>query len=168
MKWEKMGTCRLTRDNGNSKSVPSCFCIRTYILNPENRFTFDKKLLAKIFKIHHIVVFNVHIVKNRRNRILSRLTIRVSDWMREKVRMEMKLKCKCGAVIPSYVYPSPFIDYLLFRGTISKVTHRNRSCNSPHAFLEHSFWQYLEKNSKSDHVIKGAILQKKSYFKNSV
>ena len=83
MEWEKMGTCRLTRDNGNSKSVPSCFCIRTYILNPENRFTFDKKLLAKIFKIHHIVVFNVHIVKNRRNRILSRLTIRVSDWMRE-------------------------------------------------------------------------------------
>ena len=63
MKWEKMATCRLTRDNGNSKSVPSCFCIRTYILNPENRFTFDKKLLAKIFKIHHIVVFNVHIVK---------------------------------------------------------------------------------------------------------
>ena len=137
MKWEKMGTCRLTRDNGNSKSVPSCFCIRTYILNPENRFTFDKKLLAKIFKNHHIVVFNVHIVKkNRRNRILSRLTIRVYDWMREKLRMEMKLKCKCGAVIPSYVYPSPFIDNLLFRGTISNAQ------KSP--FLEHSFRRNFE------------------------
>ena len=71
---ENQSTC-LTRDNGNSKSVPSCFCIRTYILNPENRFTFDKKLLAKIFKIHHIVVFNVHkkIVE------MSRLRIRVFD-----------------------------------------------------------------------------------------
>lgn len=82
--------------------------------------------------------------------------------------MEMKLKCKCGAVIPSYVYPSPFIDYLSFRGTISKVTHRNRSCHSLHAVLEYSFGQYLEKNSKSDLVIKGAIYQKKFDFKKSV
>ena len=130
IEWEKMGTC-LTRDNGNSKSVPSCFCIRTYILNPENRFTFDKKLLAKIFKIHHIVVFNVHIVKNRRNVALDKFAFLIG-W--ERLRMEMKLKCKCGAVIPSYVYPSPFIDYLLFRGIISKMTHRNRPCRSPLRF----------------------------------
>ena len=61
----------------------------------------------------------------------------------------MKLKCKCGAVIPSYVYPSPFIDYLLFRGTISNA--QKSILSLPQVFLKSSFRRNLERINELRH-----------------